>query len=592
MTRALAAWAALLVTAAGCGGPPPDPPELTVDETRALVTASEPLTEVVVRDEAGLVLGRQAGYGDSTDVSVLHGAAPGTPLVVDATLADGTVTLRGRVPRERGPVAIDVAVPAGQGSVPLADEHAFTVVEGSTVQAALTLLVATPGTLIIRAGDEAASAEVTTTVPDERRVVIVDVPSDRATRLTIGGAAGTWSTALRPAVVTREAARAELAMAPPTFPATADGRPEATRPSGRVTLPAGWWRALLRATGLGYRARDPHAPWSFQAVTLTNDGVHPLNVAVRARVLDTDGAPADAFRPKMRIEAGNVSGEVSALLRVPAGSSATATLPFFVEGRDLPEGASLWTHELTVTPLGSSEPLWTSTERLQVRRGSSWISLGLSVALAGAFAGVLLLALRLRRWLDALRTADLVTIAVFATLSFLIAGASTVYSAAVAAVLGPFALFVTALLDDVLRYALLATLVTLLPRPGVAALTVLLTWLMRGIALGSFSPIDVVSVGAQVFWLEAALYVAGITRGGGAWADGSWTSRWLRLGGAFSAASILTSLTGLVVAMVMYRLYYAGWYVGAVLGGPGFLYVWLSCGLGAGFAASLREVSD
>jgi hypothetical protein len=46
------------------------------------------------------------------------------------------------------------------------------------------------------------------------------------------------------------------------------------------------------------------------------------------------------------------------------------------------------------------------------------------------------------------------------------------------------------------------------------------------------------------------------------------------------------------MAMVLYRLYYAPWYVAAVLIGPGFLYVWLACGLGTRFAHSLRAVED
>ncbi len=235
-------------------------------------------------------------------------------------------------------------------------------------------------------------------------------------------------------------------------------------------------------------------------------------------------------------------------------------------------------------PLGSSEPLWVHREPLQVRQGSTWISAAFALALLGGAAGLLLLGLRLRSWLAASRTVDLVTVAVFATLSFLVSGASTLVAAAVAAVLGPFAIFVTNLLDDALRYALLATLVVLLPRPGVAALSVILVWLMRGVALGAFTPIDAVTVGAQVFWLEAALWAFGVTRGEPR------PPRWLPLAGAFGLASALTTVTGLAVAMVLYRLYYAGWYVAAVLAGPGLIYVWIACALAVGFAASLRRV--
>jgi hypothetical protein len=219
------------------------------------------------------------------------------------------------------------------------------------------------------------------------------------------------------------------------------------------------------------------------------------------------------------------------------------------------------------------------------------VSLGFGFALASGLFGALLVALRLRRWMWAFRTRDLVTIAVFSTLGFLVSGASAVVSASVGAVLGPFAIFVTNLLDDVMRYALLATLVTLLPRPGTAMLSVLLTWLMRGVALGSFSPIDVLSVGGSILWLEAAMWATGITRSP-RWVDDAAPARWLRLGTAFSAASVASSVAGLTTAMVLYRLFYAEWYVAAVVIGPGFLYVWGACALGTGFADSLRRVED
>jgi hypothetical protein len=432
--------------------------------------------------------------------------------------------------------------------------------------------------------------DVVTTIEGERRVLLVDVATDRPTGIELAANGVELSTVLRPTVVSRSRARADLQLGEVVFPADGLGRPEPARPPGRVTLPAAWWRGVLRATGLGYRARDPYGPWAFQGVSVTNRGAAPLNVVLSARVLDAEGVPAEAFRPKNRDQEGG-TGEVAGLLRVPAGTTAVARLPFYVDARTLPEGSSMWTRELTLTPLGSSEPLWTRRDPLQVRRGSSWISLGFAIALLGAALGSGLVAIRLKSWLRAFRTRDLVTIAVFASLGFLVSGASAVVAAAVGAVLGPFSIFVTNLLDDVLRYALLATLVTLLPRPGVAALSVLITWLMRGIALGAFSPLDLVFVGSTIFWLESSLWVVGVTRAAD-WVDGPAVVRWLRLGAGFGVASVMASMTGLVVAMVMYRLFYADWYVALVLAGPGFLYVWIACALGTGFASSLRRVED
>jgi len=572
---------------AGCAAPA-EPPELSVDLRRAVVSAEEPLTAIEVRDDSGALLARRRGGPEALQLSVAHGADPGSELSVTASSGGGTWDLRGRVPPDPGPLRVEIDVPAGQGPVSLGGDHRFTVVEGSTVQAGFVITARDPSVVTVRIGD--ASHEVATTVGDERRVLFVDVPVDGPSGVVVASPAGTRTATVHPTVITREAARRDLALGDIVFPADALGYAEAARPAGRVTLPAGWWRSLLRATGVGYRTRNPYGPWAFQGIPLVNHGDAAINVVVEARVVDSEGLPADPFRPKNRDREGE-TGLVAGLVRVPAGGSTLARLPFFVDAGELPEGSTTWTREISVTPLGSSEPLWTRTEPLQVKQGSSWISLAFGFSLLSGLLGALLVASQLRRRLRALRTRDLVTIAVFATLGFLVSGISAVVSAATSAVLGPFSIFLTNLLDDVLRYALLATLVTLLPRPGVVALSVLLTWVMRGIALGSFSPIDVVYVGSKVLWVESALWIAGITRVPD-WVDGSAVARWLRLGVAFGTSSVLTALTGLVVAMVLYRLFYADWYVAAVLAGPGFLYVWIACALGTGFASSLRRVED
>lgn len=575
------------VVLAGCGQASV-PPQVEVGPRLVVVSADVVLTEIAVLTDGSVLLARRRGGVESLQLSVAHGATPGTTLVIDASSAYGSWSLSGTVPADPGPLAVEIDIPAGQGAQRLRDEHRFSVVAGASVQAGVVITAARPGPIRVRLG--AAEQVVTTSVPGERRIVFVDVPTDGPVALEVSTGAATAGTTLIPTVLTVKMAQTALEMGDVVFPADALGLPEGARPAGRVTLPAAWWRSVLRATGIGYRSRNPYSPWAFQGIPLTNSGDAAINVVVEARVVDSLGAPADPFRPKNR-ERDGATGLVAGLVRVPANGVTLARLPFFVDARSLPEGSSTWTRQVSVTPLGSSQPLWTRELPLQVKRGSSWISVIFALAVAGGLAGAALVVLRLGPWLRSMRTRDLVTIALFATLGFLVSGVSTVFSAAVGAALGPFSIFVTNLLDDVLRFALLATLVTLLPRPGVLGLSVLLTWLMSGIALGSFSPTDIISVGGKVLWLETLAWVVGLTRLTG-WVEGPAWARWIRLGTAFSLASVLTSATSLVIAMVLYRLFYAGWYVTAVLAGPGFLYVWVACALGTGFAGSLRQVED
>ena len=142
---------------------------------------------------------------------------------------------------------------------------------------------------------------------------------------------------------------------------------------------------------------------------------------------------------------------------------------------------------------------------------------------------------------------------------------------------------------DKFRNTLLATLVTLLPRPGTLALAVGTGWLLNGVAMGSFGPTDLLFLGSRIFFLESLLWLTGVTRNP-SWRDGPAMSRFLRLAAGFGLASLASSATGIALHMVLYRLFYADWYIAMMLLGPGLLYVIAACFVAVPFAASLRRV--
>lgn len=193
------------------------------------------------------------------------------------------------------------------------------------------------------------------------------------------------------------------------------------------------------------------------------------------------------------------------------------------------------------------------------------------------------------RLLRGARTSDLTTVAVFGSLTFVVSMASQLLGMALAAALGPFSPLVTGLVDDAFRTALLATLVTLLPRPGVVALALVLGQVMRGLGLGSFHPLDLVTLGSSIAFLETSLWATGLTRGG-AWRDQAPWTRWVRMSLGFGIPSALSMLCALSVGTVFYRMFYAPWYVLLMVALPGFLYVVGACGIAVRFAASLRRV--
>ena len=529
----------------------------------------EPLTELtlmVAWPESGAYTVQVVGGGEERTVA----------LAVDARALSVTVEAplgQDRRPVEAGEV-VEVTLIDGQ---PVTVAVAATAIEAG--DASLTMNGEPIAGRALRAG--------------ERLVGTASLDGDASVTATVGGESLSFS--LETAEVSLEEARRRLRIAAVDFPADAGGRPDVGRPPGRVTLPGAWWRALLQRSGLGSRARDPTVPWGWYGVTLENSGSEPVNVALQLVVTDEDGEPAAAFRPRVR-DADDRSGVVRALLRVPAGGvvpgSALASLPLYVDESLLSADDAAerrWSASLSIYPLGSDEPLSAWEAPLYVSRGSTVASAGLALAVALGLAGAAMLARMGPRWLATARTSDLTTIALFGALSFLVSAVGRLLSAGVAAALGPFSTMLTALVDDALRYALMATLLTLLPRPGTATLAALTGWLLSGLTTGGVGPAEVLYITGRVAVLEGALWVTGVTRRTD-WVDGPPGARWLRLSAAFASTSLITGVTGIAVSMVLYRLFYADWFIAMLLGGPGFLYVLVACWLAVPFADSLRQV--
>lgn len=586
--RLLAVAQATLLLA-GCGGPSA---ELDViasiegDEVRAWTTEDVLLHRIEVRDSHGAPL------------IVRRYSQPGIYLVTSPALTAGatyTVVVQsvdGREGRSEvtapdvGPVRVLVEAPRGQEPIPLTPgaTMSYGMVEGLDTHVAFRLEALRSGVVTVEVCGQVHRVQFQ--VPGEKRELAVHMPPGLS---CTGRVADGPEFTLVPIVSTLAEARAAIRIERVVFPADTTGQPDPARPADRITLPSPGWASLLRNTPMGARGRAVEAPWSSTAVHVRNDSDRPLNAVVRLAIRAPDGGPAAPFRPRMRLFDGD-TGQVTGLLRVPAGHTSVATLPVFVDDALLPPGSSTWLRRLEVTPLGSDVALVSDEAILVVSRGSSTRSFGFAGAMFTALLGLLLIATKLGGWLRSARTSDLVTIALFANLMFVFSAASHLLGLGAATVLGPFSSLVTGLVDDAFRYALLASLVTLLPRPGVVTLALLVHYLMRGLALGGFHPTDPLIVGNSVLWLEGGLYLFGITRGDGGWRDEGPIRRWLRLSGAFGAASVAMAAIALVSAAVLYRLYYADWYVWMMLGLPGLLYTVIACWVATGFAGSLREV--
>jgi hypothetical protein len=569
----------------GCGDPAPP----TVDQTGdGIAVASESaIVRVEVLDPSGVPLIRQRPAVPLEALGVQVPLTQPGDYTVHVQTADATHTLTLPVAAVL-PMTVSIEAPVGQGSQPVSDGDVvpLSLIDGQPAQVGVTLTARSAGEATVRIGD---TTQRSTLRSGERLVAVAAVDAPITVSVSLGDTA--LSAEVIPEHLTLEQARAALSLVEVRFPADPGGAADPTRPAGRITLPSGWWAGVLRTFGLGFRPQASDGPWSWQGVALANHSERAINVVVRSRILDAAGQPAPAFRPRMR-DGDDGSGAVSVLLRVPPGEQAVAGLPVYVDETWLHSTVTTeqsWRRVVEVIPLGASAPLLTDTAPLYVSRGSTAASAGLLTALAAAVGGTVLLLWRGRSWLTGARTSELMTIALFAAMGFLVSVAGRLIGVGVAAALGPFSVMLTGLIDDVLRYALLATLLTLLPRPGTAALAALTQWLLSGIALGSFGPSDLLFVTGRVLWLEGGLWLTGITRSR-AWLEEHPVRRWLRLALALGGASAAANATGLILHVTLYRLFLADWYVAMVILGPGFLYVVLAVAVAVPLSDSLRRI--
>jgi hypothetical protein len=595
--------ARVVVLALACvlaGGCVPDTPlslEARQEATGVQVVASRPVTEIRLVGADGRTHARREMATPSTTawLPVLAPAGDYT-LLVRAGKEEAGAGLRLSPP---SPVAVSVEAPFGQGHRAIGGGEGvlLPMVRGQSATFGVDLLAGVaPVTVRIDVGTDHRELELD--APGQQRSElfrVLDGAADLPVHVAMDGAfAGDQDFVLRVLPVDPETASAELHLVESVFPSDASGRSDLARPEGLVTLPSRSWRTLLRLADLGTRPRSDQSPWAFEAATIRNDGPTDANLVLRFGVVDASGKPVHAFRPRLR-EANGAIDTVDALLRVPARGEATAVLPLYVDDQDpalAGDAHPAWFRVIEALPMGSVAPLWAEREPLFARRGSAWATLGILAGCVGAVGGLALVFTRFASWTRRFGTSELVSIALFGTLNFVTGTAAWLLGMATGTLLGPFAPLVTGVLDDTFRTVLLATLVTLIPRPGTAALSLLVGYLLRGLALGSFHPVDLLSLGSTILFLETALFFFGLTRGSGAWREQPRFWRWIRLSCGFGLPAALTMLVSLAVAVVFYRLFYSDLYVALMVGLPGFAYVVAACGMAVGFAESLRRVES
>jgi energy-coupling factor transport system ATP-binding protein len=386
----------------------------------------------------------------------------------------------------------------------------------------------------------------------------------------------------------------------PVLPVDVNGQSDPGRPRSRIVLDPPWIARLGRA--LGWIApRDPALPVALVRSEIANRDAAPILLRARSFVTAENGiAPLAVFADPA------LDGSLTALglVRPEPGQTAMLVHPLFL-APDVPPGAyryctewSPWDAASAAGAGGAAGAMDAAGEEGSARTACSPFSIGHSplpgwVAVWSASAlSLLALAWALRtlpRWLPAFGARELVLIALTAGLAFVVVSIPYALVHAVLLLLaGPFLFLLDGVLFKLLLFLLLGVLFALAPRPGVYLLFYLVWALFQAVLNGHYTPQVLLFAGAAAVTVEAGLWLAGLTRGGGERALRHWHRRLLAalLLGAAEATVIFWHMQ---LIQVLYRQYLAGWYVAlhALSGGA---YAALGAALGLSLGLRLRAM--
>ncbi|MBU2700291.1 hypothetical protein Ga0466249_001383 [Sporomusaceae bacterium BoRhaA] len=212
------------------------------------------------------------------------------------------------------------------------------------------------------------------------------------------------------------------------------------------------------------------------------------------------------------------------------------------------------------------------------------------ILLAG---GLFFAACRFQRILRTFRTRWLVTIALFGAAAFAVVNVpSTLFGELFHILLGPFGFVISGLFSSVFLYMIVMSLVILIPYTGVIALISIIRMLLGMLAFGQFSPITFLSYGIHALFLESFLYGSGMYRYLQSQQTGDKipVPKMALLAFICAAADCLSIYVSLQSMSVLYRMYYADWYIELILLVNGLVYTAIGAFCGVLLGKRLSKV--
>jgi hypothetical protein len=375
------------------------------------------------------------------------------------------------------------------------------------------------------------------------------------------------------------------------YPTSAAGAFDLRRPRDTVVLSNPVLLDLRRRLGISSPYFDYYAPSAHETLVLENASDEPLPVAVTMRTVDARSRGSVAgFRPPDYL--GTADAGVTTTARLEPHARTGVPLPVYVRPGELLAGDYLSIFDVRL--LGTDAVVAHAEHALQVRAADLRSLAVTAAAVVMSVAGLVVFLVLQRRIFRVFRVSELVLIALFASMTFvLVIFPGSILGPVFTAVAGPFGFLIQGVFFEAFRVAVLVTLLVLVPRPGTVTLVSLVRYLIGGLIFGGFTPVDLFYLGPSVVLMEAGLWLGGITSKNGLLRRREFpAASFLYVALVLGLANAATQYVTYCLNITLYRLYFADWFIALAVIVNGFLYAMLGAIPGLRLGRRLRRVSE
>jgi hypothetical protein len=266
-------------------------------------------------------------------------------------------------------------------------------------------------------------------------------------------------------------------------------------------------------------------------------------------------------------------------LKIKGKSSSILRLPLYVDEDNIKSGNYDFTIELNI--FGSNDIIYQKSISFYCEKKSAVETYFFVSYLLISLVGIYYLVKIYRKEILNFNLRIFTTIALFSSLNFMLTYAALFIDSTIFSLLGPYKIFLTSLITEFISYLIIFTTVILFPKKGIISLLLIVQYLLVTAFYSSFFIHQLLFLFFKIILLESVLIFA----------------KQFKISASAILFAIILGLTDVVLkhyilleSSILFRLYYADWYIVSYLIIVGFFYTFLAVRLANLLVKPIRNI--